>query len=159
MRKTFFKKLHEQMRTNSHIWVVTGDLGYGGFDLIQKDFPHRYINVGASEQSMMGIGIGLALEGKIPFVYSISTFLLYRPYETIRNYINHEKIPVKLIGSGRGRDYAHDGISHWVDDDRNVVKQFTNITSLWPEQKNEIPMILEEIITTKKPFYLNLQRS
>ena len=34
----------------------------------------------------------------------------------IRNYVNYEKIPVKLIGSGRDRDYEHDGISHWSDD-------------------------------------------
>lgn len=147
------------MAKNKKIWALAGDLGYGGFDNIRKDFSDRFINVGASEHTMLDIAVGLALEGKIPFVYSITTFLLFRPFEVIRNYINHEKIPVKLIGSGRNKDYAHDGFSHWSEDDKKVMSFFPNITSLWPNNKEEIPRIIDKMIATKKPFYLNLKRS
>lgn len=159
MRRTFFQELYKVMSKNKKVWVITGDLGYGGFDLIRKDFSERFINVGAAEQSMMGIAVGLALERKIPFVYSITTFLLYRPFETIRNYINHEKIPVKLVGSGRSKDYAHDGFSHWAEEDVPVMKLFKNIRSLWPETKEEIPGLLSKMTAINKPFYLNLRRS
>src|SRR3989344_3555766 len=123
-RAAFAASLHSQMLKNKNIWVVTGDLGYGMWDRIRDDFPDRYLNVGASEQAMMGIAIGLALEGKIPFTYSITTFLLYRPFETIRNYINYEKIPVKLVGAGRDKNYLHDGISHWPleEKEKNISK-------------------------------------
>ncbi len=107
---------------------------------------------------MIGVGVGLALEGKIPFVYSITPFLLFRPYETIRNYINHESIPVKLIGSGRDKDYSHDGFSHWAEDDRQVMAGFNNIQSFWPRIKEQVPSLLMHAIKTKEPFYINLKR-
>jgi transketolase len=100
----------------------------------------------------------MALNGKIPFVYSITTFLLYRPFETIRNYINHEKIPVKLIGGGRDRDYSHDGFSHWAEEDKKVLKIFNNIKALWPENKEKIPGIVDKMVKDNNPWYLNLKR-
>ncbi len=146
------------MKVNRKIWVITGDLGYKMFDSIRADFPGRFINAGASEQAMVDIGIGLALKGEVPVIYSISTFLLYRPLESIRNYINHEKIPVKLIGSGRDKDYAHDGISHWALEDRQMMKIFNNIHSVWPNDSKQIPNLVEKMIESSKPWYLNLRR-
>lgn len=159
MRKFFFLELYKHMKNDNRIWAVTGDLGYGGFDAIRKDFPDRFINTGAAELTMLDIAVGLALEGKIPFVYSITPFLLFRPFEVIRNYINHEKIPVKLVGSGRDKDYIHDGFSHSANEDKAVMNLFPNIVSLWPENKEEIPAILDKMININKPFYLNLKRS
>ena len=101
MRKIFAEKLYDKMKVNDDIYLITGDLGYGLWDRVRDDFPNRFFNVGSSEMSMMGMGIGLAMEGKIPFVYSITPFAIYRPFEMIRNYINHEKIPVNIIGGGR----------------------------------------------------------
>ena len=158
MRRTFAAEIHRHMQINKDIWVIVGDLGYGVWDKVREDFPDRFINVGAAEVSMVDIGVGLALEGKIPIVYSISTFLLYRPFEQIRNYVNYEKIPVKLIGSGRDKEYLHDGISHWSDDDREVLKLFKNIQGGWPEKKEDIAYIVNQIIRNKKPYYINLSR-
>ncbi len=158
MRGYFAYHLYQQMLKNEKIWIVTGDLGYKMWDFVRESFKERFINVGAAEQSMVGIAVGLALEGKIPVVYSITTFLLYRPFETIRNYINYEKIPVKLVGSGRNFDYTHDGISHWADEDREVMKILKNIKPVWPENKEEIPSLVEEMINDPNPWYINLRR-
>ncbi len=158
MRRIFADTLHAKMRKNQKIWVVTGDLGYKMWDPIRKDYPRRFINVGAAEQLMVGAGVGLALEGKIPFVYSITTFLLYRPFETIRNYIHSEKIPVKLVGAGRDYDYIHDGISHWAPEDKAVMKLCKNIRSRWPETPEEIPGLIEEMIANDQPYYVNLRK-
>jgi len=155
MRGWFAYQLHKQMLLDDSIWVVVADLGYKMFDRIREDFPERFINVGA-EQAMLGIGIGLALEGKKPFLYSITPFILYRPFETIRNYLEKEKIPVRLIAAGRGKDYLHDGQSHWAEEDRKILKIFKNISSFWPKNKQEIPGIVKEMVNKNKPFYLNL---
>src|SRR5690554_4733225 len=132
-RGWFGAELYEQMAKNSDIYLLVGDLGYKVFDRHFNMFPERCINTGASEQALLGIACGLALEGKIAVVYSITPFLLYRPFETLRTYINHENIPVKLIGSGRDTDYAHDGFSHDASDVKGFLDQLPNIKQYWPE--------------------------
>ena len=76
MRKLFAKMLHKEMGKNKDICLITADLGYGLWDSIRRDFPERYYNVGSAEQLMIGLAVGLAMEGKIPFAYSITSFLL-----------------------------------------------------------------------------------
>ncbi len=158
LRRRFADELYAAMEKNRDIFVLTGDLGYRVLDQIKVDFPDRFLNVGAAEQSLIGIAVGMALEGKIPVVYSITPFLLYRPFETIRNYIDHEKIPVKLIGSGRDKDYGHDGFSHWSCEDRDVMKIFSNIKSAWPDSADEVSVLLPKLLSDTKPWYLNLKR-
>lgn len=158
LRGWFAYELYNQMLKNHNIWLITGDLGYKMFDLIKRDFPDRFINVGAAEQSMIGIAIGLTLENKIPFVYSITPFLIYRPFETIRNYLHYENIPVRLIGSGRNKDYKHDGISHWACEDKKIMSILNNIESKWPDTKEEIPVLVETMVNKNKPWYINLRR-
>ena len=76
MRKEFALMLHSEMAANENIYLLTGDLGYGLWDKIKIDYPDRFINFLSSEQLMLGAASGMALEGKIPVVYSITPFLL-----------------------------------------------------------------------------------
>lgn len=158
MRAVFANEIHKRMSKNEKIWVLVNDLGYKMWDKVRQDFPERFINTGAAEQTAAGICVGLALEGRIPIFYSITTFLLYRCFETIRNYINHEKIPVKLVGSGRNKDYSHDGISHWAQEDKQIMKIFKNIQAKWPETLEEIPSLVTDMIKSNSPWYVNLRR-
>jgi transketolase len=158
MRKTFVQYLETKIEQDPSIVLITADLGYGMFDAIKEKYPNNFINCGASEQLMIGLCIGAAYEGKKPVAYSITPFLLYRPFELIRNYVNKEKLNIKLIGSGRDRDYAHDGFSHWAEDDKQIVtNSFPNIKAYWPEVVNAIE-IFEEIFESTDPCYLNLKR-
>lgn len=158
MRGWFAYELYKHMAKNPKIWLVVGDLGYKVFDRIQNDFPKRFINCGAAEQSMMGIAVGLALEGKVPIVYSMSSFLLYRPFETIRNYIDYERIPVKLVGSGRNKDYLDHALCHWAQEDKKIMKIFKNIHAKWPQTVEEIPGLVTDMIKSNSPWYINLRR-
>ena len=158
MRKAFSHLLHKKMAVEDDIVLLTGDLGYGLWDKIRLDYPKRFYNVGSSEQLMLGAASGLAMEGKIPFVYSITSFLLYRPFEFIRNYLNHELIPVKLIGGGRNRDYGKLGFTHWAEDDRKIMQCFEKIQLFHPEKEEELEGILDKLVRNNSPSYLNLVR-
>lgn len=158
MRKLFFEALHKQMEKNPNIWVLTGDLGYGLLDTIRKDFPDRFVNCGASEQAMIGIAVGLAQEGKIPFIYSITNFLLYRPFEFIRNYVHHEKANVKLVASGRDFDYENEGFTHQSPDARALLKVLANIKQLWPETEVNIESMVEKMVKDNSPYFISLKR-
>jgi transketolase len=106
---------------------------------------------------MMGLCIGAAYQGRKPVAYSITPFLIYRPFELIRNYVNKEGLNIKLIGSGRDKDYSHDGFSHWSEDDRKIMENFENIKSYWPEMES-IESVLGECFNSEEPYYINLKR-
>ena len=154
----FADTLYDEMAKNKDIWVLTGDVGYGVLDDIRDDFPDRYLNTGAAEQSLLDIGVGLAMSGKIPVCYSITSFLLYRGFETIRNYINYEKIPVILVGRGRDKDYANCGFSHWAEEDRAIMGVFRNIVGYWPKTNKEASDMIRVALRSKFPSYLNLSK-
>jgi len=156
MRKEFSKLLHREMGKNENIVLLTGDLGYGLWDRIRIDYPNRFWNVGSSEQLLLGAAVGMAMEGKIPFVYSITPFLLYRPFEIIRNYSDHEKIPVKLIGGGRDKEYGYLGFSHWAEEDIDILSCFKNI-DLYKPEKLTLDMF-REMIYKPNACYMNLKR-
>lgn len=157
VRKVFVRLLHEAMRENEDIVFIIGDLGYGHFDAIREEFPDRVFNPGAAEQLMLGMACGLALEGKIPVCYSMTPFILYRPFEVIRTYIDHEKIPVILAAAGRGKDYGAAGFSHWATDDKLHLSGFNNIDKYWPNEQ-ELEAIFKSLLESKKPCYVNLKR-
>ena len=156
MRKQFAKMLHEAMGADSRIYLLTADLGYGILDDIRRDFPDRAVNVGSCEQLMIGMAVGLANSGFVPVCYSITPFLLYRPFEMIRNYVNHEKVNVKLVGSGRDKDYSHDGITHWAEDDLAIMKNLSNISLFKPKELTAD--VFKTFLFSDKPTYLNLSR-
>jgi transketolase len=158
MRKQFAQLLHTEMSSNHDIYLITGDLGYGLWDKVRDDYPDRFYNVGSSEMAMMGTAIGLAMDGKIPYVYSITPFAIYRPFEMIRNYINHEKILVNIIGGGRDKDYGYLGFSHWSNDDKEIMGVFHNIISSWPENDNELFDSFRFSLDKQLPTYINLKR-
>lgn len=158
IRGWFAAALHDEMEKDERIWCLTGDLGYLMLDKIRDDFPDRFVNVGASEQLLIGAGVGLALSGKIPFCYSITTFLIYRPFEWLRNYLHHENIPVILVGSGWEKDYEHDGISHQPFEAGKVLDCLPNIQQLYPDYKEELPFMVNEMVANPKPSFLCLRR-
>ena len=158
MRKEFAQLLHTEITNNPDIYLITGDLGYGLWDKIKNDYPDRFYNVGSSEMAMMGAAIGLAMDGKIPYVYSITPFAIYRPFEMIRNYLDHENILVNIVGGGRGKDYGYLGFSHWSHDDKRIMNVFDNVKSFWPEDENELINSFQFSITKQSPTYINLKR-
>lgn len=156
MRKQFAEFLHEEMSYNSSIVILTGDLGYGLWDKIKIDYPDRFYNVMSSEQLMLGAAVGLAMEGFIPIVYSITPFAIYRPFEVLRNYLHHENIPVKIVGGGRDKDYGYLGFSHWAEEDIKILSTLENIKLYKPKKITK--SIYQDFLYNCKPSYLNLKR-
>lgn len=159
MRKRFTDLLHSYIEKDRNIYLITADLGFKMWDGIGEMAPDNYIRMGSSEQLMLGAAVGLAYDGKIPVCYSISTFLINRPFEWLRNYVNYENLPVKLVGSGRDKDYSHDGKTHWADDDEQVLSALPNIKILKPNSEQELEEAFHDFIYSPTPIYLNLKRA
>lgn len=157
MRKQFVDFLFQEMSKNDKIFLLTGDIGYGVLDSIRDTFPNRFKNVGSCEQLMIGMAIGMYYEGFIPICYTITPFVIYRPYEILRNYVNYENIPIKLIGTGRDKDYTSLGITHWAEDDLLCLAPFENILKIKPQILTQ--ELVKEVLYNEKPTYLNLSRN
>ena len=158
MRRFFVDQLSSAMDADESIVVLLGDLGYGLFDKLRSKFPDRCINVGAAEQLMVGSAVGIALENKIPVCYSITPFLLYRPFEFIRNFLHEEKIVVKLVGSGRDKDYKDAGYTHHSTEARDILDQFHNIEKYFPENNQELQDQFQSFLYSDKPAFLSLKK-
>lgn len=157
-RGWFGRALYFEMKANPNILLLTGDLGFSMLDRHRDDFPNQFVNTGAAEQCLLGAAIGASLSGRIVVCYSITTFLLYRPFEWIRNYVQHEGIPVLLVGSGLDNDYGHDGITHQSHDAKDVLKLFPRIQTYFPDDKQTVPAMLRTMIEAKEPSFLCLRR-
>ncbi len=157
MRRAFADLLYEEMAARP-VAVIAADLGYGMWDRVRGRYPDRFFNVGAAEQCMIGLAVGLARGGMVSVCYSITPFLLYRSFELIRQYLSHEGVPVILVGSGRDRDYAHDGFTHWAEDDRTIMACLAGIDCLWPESIEDMRAALPDLLYSGRPAYLNLRR-
>jgi transketolase len=153
-REQFAEALHYLMGKDRDIILITADMGYKMLDKIRDDYPDQYYNVGAAEQVMMDMAVGFALSGKRVVTYTITPFY-FRTFETLRTYINHESIPILMVGSGRDDDYQA-GISHYAGDD-TILGELKNIVIF--KQPEDDSYDLKEIIYSGKPTYLNLRRN
>ena len=158
MRAQFAEFLLEEMKRNEKIIVITADVGFGVLDKVRTHFPDRFLNVGASEQLLIGAAVGYAYEGWLPIAYTISSFLINRPFEFLRNYLNHECPFVKLVGSGRDRDYAHDGVTHWAHDQDAIMAALSNIAYHKPPSQEFTAAMFRAFLSEPGPGYLNLSR-
>ena len=109
MRDTFTRCLEAYAETHPELVLVTGDLGFGVLFPYMKKFPDRFINAGISEQAMMSMAAGMALEGKTVVVYSIGNFPTLRCLEQIRNCCAYHEVNVKIVCVGAGFVYGHAG--------------------------------------------------
>ena len=158
MRNRLGQLLTETLITDKKTWLLTGDLGFGVLNEVRQQVPDRTRNMGAAEQLMLGAAVGLSHNGYIALCYSISPFVIFRPYELLRNYLNHELAPVKLIGIGRGQDYGHLGHSHWAEDDVSALNVFPNIVQFRPNTEQDLVDMWPDFVYNNKPSYINICR-
>ena len=156
MRKKFIETLASLADADNRIYLLTGDLGYGVIEPFRDAQPELFINVGCAEQNMVGIAMGMASAGLFPFCYSIATFLTMRPFEFIRH-AAHDNLPIRLVGVGRGKEYAENGHTHWALEVPPILRCLPNLAVEIPTYDN-VSDVLRESWDTPKPVYYSLSR-
>ena len=156
MRKIFGELICEFCKKSPDVILITGDIGYGIFDEVRKAFPDRYLNLGICEQSIIGVAAGMALQGAIPFVYTITPFLIERPFEQIKLDIDQQNIPVKLIGYS---DYPTLGPTHTELDGPKLMSLFNNITAYFPDTEQKCVDDLWAAFECCGPAFVSLKSS
>lgn len=158
MRTAFIDTLTELAERDDRVWLLTGDLGFSVFEGFIERFPNRYLNVGVAEQNLMGVAAGLALVGKRPFVYSISTFASMRGFEQIRDDICYQNLPVVIIGGGSTFSYSTFGATHMPFEDFALMRSLPNMAVLSPGDPHEVRALLQAAFDRGGPAYMRIAK-
>jgi transketolase len=154
MRRRFGKMITELADKDENIYIIAGDIGYRIFDEFRKKHPDRFINMGVCEQSMIGVSAGMALEGLKPWVYTITPFLIERPFEQVKLDIDHQNVNVKLVGFS---DYPTLGPTHSELGGKELMQLFKNITSFFPKDGDETEMMASQAYKKNGPAFISLK--
>ena len=117
MRQTCLNSVYELAKTDERIFFIGSDLGAGTLDDFKEEMPDRFFMEGISEANIIGMAAGLALEGKIPYVNTIATFLTRRCFEQLVIDLGLHNANVRLIANGGGLVYAPLGPTHEAIED------------------------------------------
>lgn len=159
MRIAFAATLLERARRNKDIILLTADLGFSVFEQHIDQLPNQYINVGIAEQNMTGLAAGMAMENKIPFIYSIVPFTTMRNFEQIRNDICYQNLNVKIIGVGAGFAYGPYGHTHHGLEDIGILRTLPNLTIFSPGDPHEARFATNASVDLEGPVYIRLGRA
>ena len=154
MRRSFGKIITELADRDEKIYVLVGDIGYRVFDEFREKYPDRFINIGICEQSMIGVSAGMALEGLNPWVYTITPFLIERPFEQVKLDIDQQNVNVKLVGYS---DYPTLGPTHTELNGKKLMQVFKNITSYFPKNGDETQKVTYQAYEIKGPAFISLK--
>ena len=156
MRRAFATTLAELADRDPRIILLTGDLGYKALEPFADRFPGRFLNVGVAEQNMMGVATGLAEAGFLPFVYSIVTFAVLRPYEFLRNGPVLHRLPVRIVGVGGGFEYGTAGPTHHGLEDVALTRVLPGLTVVAPADHQQARTALLATWDLPGPVYYRL---
>ena len=157
-RRTFVHELLKLMEKDDKVVMVTCDVGFNYLNEVQEKFPDRYYNLGVTEQSTVMICVGMALSGLKPYFYSMVPFVLFRPYEMVRNGVVHHKANVKLMGVKGSTSYKFLGFSHNMtdeDEDLNAARAL-GLRHFRCVSNDEVQQVMEATYDSKEAAYIRL---
>ena len=158
MRKTSLEVVYELAQRDKRVFYIGSDLGVGTLQKFKDEMPDRFFMEGISEANMIGMAAGLAMEGKIPYVNTIATFLTRRCFEQVVVDLGLHNLNVRLLGNGGGLVYAPLGPTHEAIEDLAILRTIPNMTVIAPCDANEMRRAMEETLAWEGPVYIRIAK-
>lgn len=114
----------------------------------------RFIDVGITEQAMIGAAAGLALRGRVPIVHALATFLTMRAFEFVRTDVGFGNLPVKLVGGVPGFLSEANGPTHQALEDVALMRGIPNMHVFCPADEQDLVIGLRTVLESPRPFYI-----
>ena len=158
-RSGFGAGLYELGNQNENVVALCADLtGSLKMDAFAKEHPDRFFQAGIAEANMIGVGAGLALNGKIPFVGSFAAFVTGRVYDQIRQSVAYSETNVKIAASHAGITLGEDGATHQILEDLGLMKMLPNMVVINPCDYNQTKAATIAAGNYQGPVYLRFGR-
>jgi len=136
--------LVEMGKDNQRIVVLCADLSDSTrAQWFADKYPDRFIEVGISEQDMMGLAAGLAAVGKIPYVSTYGVFCTGRAWDQMRTTVAYGDFNVKIASAHGGVSVGADGATHQSLEEIALSRVLPNMkvvvpTDYWETKKATI---------------------
>ena len=158
MRKRSLDMVYDLARRDDRVVFIGSDLSPGLLAEMKESFPSRYYMEGIAEANVVGIAAGMALEGFVPYVNTIATFLSRRCYEQVAVDLCLHDLPVRLIGNGGGYVYAPLGPTHQAIEDIAIMRALPNMTVTAVCDADEMTRLMNQTLTWPHPIYIRLAK-
>ena len=158
MRRTSLQMVYELAMQDPRIVFIGSDLGAGALDEFKRDMPERFFMEGVSEANIIGMAAGLAMDGFIPYVNTIATFMTRRCYEQVAVDLCLHNLPVRLISNGGGMVYAPLGPTHIAIEDMAIMRTLPNMTVVAPADADEMKRLMPATVGEPGPVYIRLAK-
>ena len=123
-----------------------------------RRFPERFLNVGISEQDLIGTAAGIAIAGLRPVALAFSSFIM-RAWEQIRNTISRDSLRVTIIGTHAGFSDYMDGASHQALEDIALMRVLPGFTIAVPADETATHQLVRVLVEDSRgPSYMRIGR-
>jgi transketolase len=158
MRNTAMNMIHKLAARDERVLYIGSDPGAGTLRAMSKEFPQRHLIEGISEAHIIGMSAGLAMEGYLPYVNTIATFLTRRCYEQVAVDLCLHNLSVRLVANGGGLVYAPLGPTHQAIEDVAIMRALPNMTVVCPADADEAARLMEQTLDWPGPIYIRLAK-
>src|SRR5712672_407660 len=158
MRPACINKVFELAKRDPRVAYIGSDLSPDLTERMKAEMPGRAFMEGVSEQHVVGMAAGLAMEGFIPYVHTIATFITRRCYEQVAVDLCLHNLPVRLIGNGGGLVYAPLGPTHEAIEDIAIMRALPRMTIVAPADAEEMRRLMPLTVDYPGPIYIRLAK-
>lgn len=122
----------------------------------EQEFPQRFYQMFIAEQAMIGVAMGMASRGAIPFPSTFAAFLT-RAYDFVRM-AAISRLNVKMTGSHAGVSIGEDGPSQMALEDLAMMRAQPNIAVLYPSDGVSTERLIDRMAYHPGPVYMRTTR-
>jgi transketolase len=156
-REAYGDALAKLAVVDSRIVALDGDTKNSTFsEKVQKAKPEQFIEMFIAEQNMVGVAMGLAARGKVPFVATFAAFLT-RAYDQIRM-AGVSGSNIKICGSHCGVSIGEDGPSQMGLEDIAMFRPIPNSVVLYPSDAVSTERLVSEAAKRHGICYIRTTR-
>jgi transketolase len=157
MRQQMIQTVSELLEGDERLVLVLGDISADSFTTLFRS--KRIINVGIMEQTMTSVAAGMALEGFIPVLHSITPFLVERPFEQIKDDFCYQELGGNFISTGASYDYSTEGMTHHGPGDVQILRSLPGMQIVVPGTAGEFDRLFRAAYANSSPTYFRLSAS
>ena len=156
-RATLGMALLEISQKMKDLIVLSGDVSTSaGLDRFRKLNPIQYVELGISEQNMIGVATGLSSENFNVVTTTFAPFQTIRCCEQIKINLGYMKHKVTLVGLASGLALGNLGYTHCCIEDIGILRSIPNLVIMSPADSLETVKCLQESLKSDKSVYIRL---